>query len=211
MLHTTITPDIRGALQSARWVAILRGDYTGRWLEIGEAILKGGVTALEVTLNSPGALEAIQQLRDSFGSRALVGAGTVVTPAHAKAAIDHGAMFLVAPDTDEAVIQAAGTTPFIPGAYTATEIKRAWNLGAAMIKVFPGPSVEYLKALRGPFPDYPLMITGGVTVDNAADYLRAGAQALGIGSYLADPRLTTDQIAERATKLSAVIASLSTR
>jgi 2-dehydro-3-deoxyphosphogluconate aldolase/(4S)-4-hydroxy-2-oxoglutarate aldolase len=186
-------------LLQARLIAIFRGDYGSRWQAYAEAMVAGGITAMEITLNSPGAIAGIQQLKASMGDSIVLGAGTVLTDGQAHAAIDAGAEFIVAPDTDEAVIGVcvARHIPVMPGAYTPTEIKRAYQLGAAMVKVFPAPDPEYLKAVRAPLDYIPLMVTGGIKVDNIAEFFKAGASAVGIGSNLAKPGLSADEITTR--------------
>lgn len=195
-------------IYEAKIVAIFRGDYKGQWIGYADALLHGGVSILEVTLNSAGALDGIAQLKAHYGERIALGAGTVLTAAEANAAIDAGAAFLVAPDTDEEVIAVAKArnVAVVPGAYTPTEIKRAYKLGADMVKLFPSQTPEYLKAVRAPLDHIPLMATGGVSVENAAEFIQAGAVALGIGSYLTKPSMTPDEVAARAAKFIAAVA-----
>jgi 2-dehydro-3-deoxyphosphogluconate aldolase/(4S)-4-hydroxy-2-oxoglutarate aldolase len=195
----------------ARLLTIFRGDYDGRWRDWAEALITGGVTILEVTLNSPGVLNAITRLRADLGERALVGAGTALSPEDARMAIGAGAAFVVAPDTDEDVIEVcrARDVLFIPGAYTPTEIKRAHKLGAPIVKLFPVPPIDYLRAVRGPLPHIPLMITGGVTADNAAALFQAGASAIGVGGYLTDPKLDLTEVTARARKLTEIVRAAS--
>ena len=193
----------------ARMVTIFRGDYSGRWRDWAEALIAGGATVLEVTLNSPGVLNAITHLRAELGERALVGAGTALTAEDARMAIGAGAAFVVAPDTDKDVIEVclARDVLCIPGAYTPTEIKHAHKLGVPLVKLFPVPTVDYLRAVRGPLPHIPLMVTGGVTVDNAAALLEAGASGVGVGAYLTDPRLDLAEVTARAQKLVEIVQS----
>lgn len=195
-------------IYEAKIVAIFRGDYQGQWISYADALLHGGVSLMEVTLNSAGALDGIAQLKAHYGDRIALGAGTVLTADEAHAAIDAGASFLVAPDTDEEVIAVAKerSVVVIPGAYTPTEIKRAYKLGADMVKVFPSLSADYLKAVRAPLDHIPLLATGGVSVENAAEFIKAGAVALGIGSYLTKPSMTPDEVAARAAKFVAAVA-----
>ncbi len=194
-------------LLEAKIVAIFRGDFGDNWLAYAEALRDNGVIAMEITLNSPGALAGIQRLAAMMGDSLVIGAGTVLTPEAVNAAADAGATFIVAPDTDEAVIAAAlyrGLMP-IPGAYTATEIKRAHGCGAPLVKLFPATAPEYLKAIRAPLGHIPLMATGGVDVSNAVAFLRAGASALGVGGSLLSPSLSPDQVGQRAAELVNVI------
>lgn len=186
-------------------VAILRGSYGGHWVDYAEALIGGGITAIEITLNSPGALDGIRELKATFGGRIALGAGTVLTVDGANAAIDAGAEFVVAPDTDEWVINTckARNIPVYPGAYTPTEVKRAFNLGATMVKLFPATSPEYVRAVRAPLNHIPLMVTGGVSADNAAAFLRAGAAALGVGGSLVSG--SVEEIAAKARQLRAAV------
>ncbi len=195
--------DILEELTRVRIVAIVRGNYGGRWQDYTNALLAGGVTVMEIALNSPGALQGLHELQRAFGSRIRLGVGTALTADDANRAIDAGAQFVIAPDTDETVIATCirRNTPVIPGAFTPTEIKRAYQLGAAMVKLFPAESPSYIRAVRGPLGHVPLMVTGGVTVENAGEYLKAGANALGMGSALTSPRFPLDEITERARQL----------
>ena len=169
-------------------VAILRGCVPERIPAIAAALAGGGVCLLEITLNSPGALEAIRGVTDTMGDKLLVGAGTVLTAAEAEAAIDAGARFILSPSLDIDTIRATRQRGVvsIPGAFTATEILTAYRNGADIVKVFPasvGPS--YFRDLRGPLPQILLMPTGGVNLDNIREFRAAGAVAFGIGSALA--------------------------
>ena len=168
-------------------VAILRGCTADRVPDIAAALHAGGVRLLEITLNSPGALEAIRQVAATMGDRLLVGAGTVLTPEEAEAAIAAGARFILSPSLDIATIQLTRQlgAVSIPGAFTATEILTAWRNGADIVKVFPASvGVNYFRDLRGPLPQIPLMPTGGINLDNIRDFQKAGAVAFGIGSAL---------------------------
>jgi 2-dehydro-3-deoxyphosphogluconate aldolase/(4S)-4-hydroxy-2-oxoglutarate aldolase len=168
-------------------VAILRGCTADRVPDIAAALYAGGVRLLEITLNSPGALEAIRQVATTMGDRLLVGAGTVLTPEEAEAAIAAGARFILSPSLDIATIQLTRRlgAVSIPGAFTATEILTAWRNGADIVKVFPASvGVNYFRDLRGPLPQIPLMPTGGINLDNIRDFQKVGAVAFGIGSAL---------------------------
>jgi 2-dehydro-3-deoxyphosphogluconate aldolase/(4S)-4-hydroxy-2-oxoglutarate aldolase len=155
-----------------------------------EALLRGGVDVVEVTLNTAGATTMIRELVAHFGERLLVGAGTVLSPSAVHQALDAGARFVVAPNTDPRVIAVCNRqdVPVVPGAFTPTEVVAAWETGADLVKVFPVSSVgpRYIRDLCGPLPDIPLVPTGGVTAENAADFVRAGAVAVGAGSDLVD-------------------------
>ena len=170
-------------------VAIVRGDFPARKvLEIGDALLAAPVLVMEVTLNTPGAPELIQMLRDRFGANMNIGAGTVRTVEQFDAAVSAGAQFTVAPGLNPAVIAQARKADIlhIPGVFTASEAETAHAAGAPLLKLFPadlgGPA--YLKALRAPLDDVQFVPTGGIGPDNAAEWAAAGAAALGVGSAL---------------------------
>ena len=168
-------------------VAILRGCDPGNVLDIATALYEGGVRLLEITLNSPGALEAIAAVSRRWGDRMVVGAGTVLTEDEVREAVGAGARFVISPSLDPEVIRvtkALGAVS-VPGALTATEILAAWRGGADIVKVFPasvGPA--YFRDMRGPLPQIPLMPTGGVNLENIKEFRKAGVAAFGVGSAL---------------------------
>jgi 2-dehydro-3-deoxyphosphogluconate aldolase / (4S)-4-hydroxy-2-oxoglutarate aldolase len=168
-------------------VAILRAADAGRFLEVGRVLYEAGVRAVEVTLTSAGALEAFARLREELPSDALLGVGTVRSAGDAERAVGAGATYLIAPDFRPEVVSWAVErgVPVVPGALTPTEIAAAWGAGATAVKVFPVSAVggpAYLKAVRAPLPEVPLVPTGGVGIDDIGAYLAAGAVAVGIGS-----------------------------
>lgn len=171
-------------------VAIVRGTSIESLFKIAQSLKKGGVQAIEVTLNTPGAIEMISQLENEFGDEMLIGAGTVLDPETARAVILAGAKFVLGPTLNLEVSKLCKryNTVYVPGVLTPTEIITAWEAGAQIVKVFPAGSVgpRYLKELRGPLPQVEVMPVGGVTLDNAAEFIKAGAAALGIGSELVD-------------------------
>ena len=171
-------------------VAIMRHTEASLAVEAADALLRGGVEVVEVTLNTAGATEMIAQLSKHFGERMLVGAGTVLSPSAVDQAVGAGATFIVAPNTDLKVIALCNRydVPVFPGAFSPTEVVTAWEAGADAVKVFPVSSVgpRYIKDLRGPLPDILLVPTGGITVDNVGEFIRAGAMAVGAGSDLVD-------------------------
>lgn len=176
-------------IKAAGLVAILRGAHSvDEILRIGEALLEGTITVMEVTLNSPAALQALPLLRDRFGDRLLVGAGTVRSLDGARQALAAGAQFLVSPNFDPETVAFARTSDrlHLPGVFTATEVQAAFAAGCRMLKLFPmgddGPA--YLRALRGPFHDLDFVPTGGISLENIADFARAGAVAVGLGGNL---------------------------
>lgn len=154
------------------------------------AVYEGGIRAVEVTFTTPGAPGIIRRVKHEFGDSVLLGAGTVLTPEQAEDAVDAGALYLIAPNTDEKVIGAAKRLGVIaiPGAFTPTEVVRAWDLGADAVKIFPashgGPA--YIKALRAPLPQIPMIPTGGVDERTVGDFFKAGAFAVGAGGALFD-------------------------
>ena len=173
-----------------RILAILRGCDPSHVLPIAEALYAGGIRLLEITLNSPGAFEAIETAAATLGDRMVIGAGTVLEAAEATSAISAGARFILSPSLDAAVIRRTldlGAVS-IPGAFTPTEILEAWRKGAQIVKVFPasiGPA--WFRDIRGPLPQIPLMATGGVSLGNLKDFDKAGVVAFGIGSSLVSP------------------------
>jgi 2-dehydro-3-deoxyphosphogluconate aldolase/(4S)-4-hydroxy-2-oxoglutarate aldolase len=168
-------------------VAILRGCEPQRVPDIVGVLAESGVRLVEITLNSPGALELIRRVSETMGDQLLGGAGTVLTAAEAEMAIDAGARFILSPSLD---IETIGVTKelgavSIPGAFTATEVLAAWRGGADIVKVFPASvGASYIKDLRGPLPQILLMPTGGVNLHNIREFRAAGAVAYGIGSAL---------------------------
>lgn len=194
-------------LLEAKIVAIFRGNFGNNWLAYASALRDNGVTAMEITLNSPGALDGIRLLSEQMGDDVLIGAGTVLTADAVDAAADAGATFIVAPDTDEMVIAASLHRQLVPvpGAYTPTEIKRAHSLGAPLVKLFPATAPDYIKAVRAPLNHIPLMATGGVDATNAREFLAAGASALGVGSALLSAALRPEQVGVRAAELVAAV------
>jgi len=191
-------------------IAILRAKSSTQLLAAAEAIRDGGVRAIEVTLTTPGALATIEQAAGRLGGEIAFGAGTVLDAETARTAILSGAQFIVAPTLKAEVIEICRrySTPVLPGAYTPTEILTAWELGADMVKVFPasagGPG--YLKAIRAPLPQVEMVAVGGVTLHNTADFLRAGAVAVGVGGELLDQQFLEAQdwigLAERARQFT---------
>ncbi len=176
-------------------IAILRNQPLDRCLRVAEALRAAEFSTLEVTMNTAGVTGILTALRERFTDMN-IGAGTVCTPEELGAALDAGAGFVVTPVLAEAVV---GTcvregVPVFPGAFTPTEIYRAWELGAAAVKVFPagGLGADYVKDLRGPLPQVKLVPTGGVSLANIADFFAAGALGVGMGSSLLAERYLAD-------------------
>ncbi len=157
-----------------------------------EAIHRGGVRAAEITMTVPGAIRALEKVADQFGDSIVLGAGTVLDPETARACMLAGAQFFVTPALNLKTIEIAQrySCPIMPGALTPTEVVTAWEAGADVVKVFPASAVggaKYIKALKGPFPQIEMIPTGGVNLETAADFLKAGACAVAVGGELIDP------------------------
>lgn len=173
-------------------VAIVRLDDLSAAVKVTEALLRGGVRSVEFTFTNPTAGRVIEEVRGALGERASIGAGSVLDPETARTAILAGAEFVVTPVVNTAVIELCNryAVPTVIGAYTPTEMLTAWQAGASYVKVFPasvgGP--HYLKDVRGPLPQLKLIPTGGVDLDNAAEFIRAGAAAIAVGSNLVDAK-----------------------
>lgn len=191
-------------------IAVLRAFSPDGLVEATEAIISGGVTVVEFALNTPEAFFLIKTSRARFGSQALIGAGTVLTKVDAQESVDAGAQFIITPVLNLEVVEFAHeqSIPVILGAYSPTEIRMASEWGADLIKLFPasvgGPG--YVKAIRGPFPEVQLVPTGGVSVENAGEYIQAGAAAVAVGGKL----VSRDWIAaKKFTELSETAHQLS--
>lgn len=178
-------------------VAVIRNAKTDSIVPIAKALQEGGVTALEITMETPKALSIIELLAEKMDDEVLVGAGTVLDPETARAAIMSGAKFVFSPTVNVDTIKMTKRYGVIsvPGAFTPTEVLTAYEHGADLIKVFPanigGP--ELLKAIHGPLPHIPLMPTGGIDIDNTGSFIKAGAIAVGVGSTLVNCKKTVDE------------------
>jgi 2-dehydro-3-deoxyphosphogluconate aldolase/(4S)-4-hydroxy-2-oxoglutarate aldolase len=172
-------------------IPIVRAPSADDALRVIEAIQEGGVPILEVTMTVPGAVGVIQELTKRSMGDVLVGAGTVLDAETARACIQAGANFIVSPSLDEGTVAYCRryAVPVLPGALTPTEVVRAWQAGADMVKVFPCGAVggaSYIRALKAPLPHIELVPTGGVTLETIGDFIRAGAAAVGVGADLVD-------------------------
>jgi 2-dehydro-3-deoxyphosphogluconate aldolase / (4S)-4-hydroxy-2-oxoglutarate aldolase len=187
-------------------VAIVRSPDSHQLVEVVRALADGGVTVVEITMTVPDALSVLRQVRQSLGERVLLGAGTILDTETARAALLSGAEYLVAPTLNLDVIRLCQrySKLVMPGAFTPTEILTAWEAGADIVKVFPAEVVgpAFFKALRGPLPQIRLMPTGGVDLNTAADFLRAGACCLGLGSQLVEPRAVAERDFDRIRDLA---------
>lgn len=195
-------------LRDSGAVAIMRLRDHGLSVEIGQVLAGAGLVVMEVTLDDPGALGALRALADALPDDVLLGAGTVRRPAQVAEAADAGARFCISPHCDAAIVEAtlaAGLEP-VPGAGTATEVARALDAGARVVKLFPaGPlGIGYLNALHGPFRGTAFLPTGGIRHDEVGDWLEAGAAAVGLGSDLV-PALPQASDLERIAERAAVV------
>lgn len=182
-------------------VAVIRGKSADDAVAMGEALVRGGVRGIEITYSTPDCCSAIRRMK-AASKDACVGVGTVLTVTQLEEAVAAGAAYAVSPHFDEAIMAAAKRLgiPMLPGAITPTEVVRAWQAGAACIKLFPGSLVgcEYVKALKGPLPQIPLMPTGGVSLDNLHEWFAAGVVAVGMGGNLAKGSPAEIEAAARA-------------
>jgi 2-dehydro-3-deoxyphosphogluconate aldolase/(4S)-4-hydroxy-2-oxoglutarate aldolase len=187
-------------------MAVVRSPDSLQLVEVARALADGGVTVVEITMTVPNALEVVRQVRQALGDRLLLGAGTILDPETARAALLAGAEYLVAPTLNVEVIRLCQRYDklVMPGAFTPTEILTAWEAGADIVKVFPADVVgpAFFKAIRGPLPQVRLMPTGGVDLNTAADFLKAGACCLGIGGQLVEPRAVAERNFDRIRELA---------
>ena len=203
---------VEAGLREAGIVAIVRGGYSrDRILEMADALVAGGVRAMEVTLNSPAALEAIEALRARSNEGLLVGAGTVRTASDVDVAVGAGARFLISPNLDPNALErsAALGVVHLPGIFTPSEAQAAFTAGCRLVKLFPAEALgpAYLKSIRAPLDDIGFVPTGGVDASTIGEWVRAGAVAFGVGSALVrgdepDP----DALARRAARLVQALA-----
>ena len=180
------------AMEAGGVVAVIRMKEPDKLRAVVDALMEGGVKALEVTMTVPGAIDLIAKLAPTLPAGFLLGAGTVTDAGTARRAISAGAQFVVGPVFRPEVIAACHDLDVaaMPGCFSPTEILTAWEAGADVVKVFPATALGpgYLKDVRGPLPQVKLMPTGGVTVENAGDWIKAGAVAVGAGTALVDPK-----------------------
>lgn len=188
-------------------IAIMRAQGSDQLIAAADAIQAGGVRAIEVTMNTPGALRVIEEASKRYGEEVLFGAGTVLDAETARAAILAGADFVVSPSLNLDMLAMCNrySIPLTPGCYTPTEMLKAWEAGADMVKLFPasvgGPSM--IKAIRAPLPQLEIVPVGGVNLDTAADFIRNGAAALGVGSDLVSQKLLDERNMEELTRRAA--------
>ena len=191
-------------------IPVVRASSADEAMRAIDAIREGGISILEITMTVPGAVALIEQVAKLYGDVATVGAGTVLDPETATACISAGAKFVVSPalNLDTIACCQRQDVAVMPGALTPTEVVQAWNAGADFVKVFPAGAVggpSYLKALKAPLPEIELVPTGGVSLKTAADFIKAGAAALGVGSDLVDIKAQAATITERAKQFVEVV------
>jgi 2-dehydro-3-deoxyphosphogluconate aldolase/(4S)-4-hydroxy-2-oxoglutarate aldolase len=188
-------------------VPVIRVSSAAEAFEVAKAIREGGISVIEVTMSVPGALDVMKEVTQRFGREVLLGAGTILDPETARAALLSGAKFVVTPTLNLEVIRMCKrySAVVVPGSLTPTEILTAWEAGADLVKVFPiaqvgGPA--YIRAVRAPLPQIPLVPTGGVNLQNAGEFIKAGAAAIAAGGELVDKKAVAEKkysvIAENA-------------
>jgi 2-dehydro-3-deoxyphosphogluconate aldolase/(4S)-4-hydroxy-2-oxoglutarate aldolase len=196
-------------------VPVVRTASAESAIQAVEAIYNGGIRAAEITMTVPGAIRALEKVADAFGDRIVLGAGTVLDPETARAAMLAGAEFFVSPSLKLSTIEIARrySKVVMPGALTPTEVLAAWEAGADIVKIFPCGNVggpKYIKALRAPFPHIEMIPTGGVNLETAGEFLKAGACAVAVGAELVDAKSLKEGrlelIEEKARQYLAVIA-----
>ena len=186
MSHNVLAAIVRSGV-----VPIIRADSSESAVRACEAIHRGGIRAVEITMTVPGAIRALERVADQFGEAIILGAGTVLDPETARACMLAGARFLVTPALNLKTIEIAKrySVPIMPGALTPTEILTAWEAGADAVKVFPCGALggaKYIKAVKAPLPQVEMVPTGGVNLETLPDFLRAGACAVGVGAEMVD-------------------------
>lgn len=208
MLH------VEASLTDAGVTAIVRLDDYSKAIEMVEALHKGGIQAVEFTYSNPRAGLAIAATADVFGNDVAIGAGTVLDPETARAAMLQGATFIVTPTLNVETIRICRRydVPTVIGTYTPTEMLTAWEHGATFVKLFPATSLgpSFIKDVRGPLPQLRIVPTGGISLENCGAFIRAGAAAIAVGSNLVDRQTVADQrwdvLTERAQAFVAVVA-----
>jgi 2-dehydro-3-deoxyphosphogluconate aldolase/(4S)-4-hydroxy-2-oxoglutarate aldolase len=190
-------------------IAVIRMSDSEKLKRVSEAIHKGGVSAIEITMTTPNALSVIENLSKTMGDEIIVGVGTVLDPQTAIDAINAGAQFVVSPVIKPGIIKTVKklNIPVMPGTFTPTEIQTAYELGADIVKVFPADVVgmAFFKAIKGPMPYLKLMPTGGVTLTNAGEWLKAGACAVGVGTALLEKKAIDENNFKKLTENAEIL------
>jgi len=207
---------VRNQIQQIGIIPVVRASSPREACLAAEAVCKGGIPIVEITMTCPGAINVIRDLAKTQGSEILIGAGTVLNAEDARRCLDAGAEFLVSPGFNRSTVELAARESklILAGALTPTEIIEAWTAGSDLVKVFPCGQVggaKYIKALKGPLPQVPLVPTGGVNLSTAADFIEAGAAALGIGGELVQPEAlksnNPELIVETARKFLEIVTT----
>ena len=207
---------VRARIEQIGIIPVIRASSEREACIAAEAVCQAGIPIVEITMTVPGAVEVIRELAKSCGSEVLIGAGTVLNAEDARRCLDAGAQFLVSPGFNRATVEFAARESklIMAGALTPTEVIEAWTAGSDLVKVFPCGQVggaKYIKALKGPLPQIPLVPTGGVNLSTAAEFIEAGAAALGIGGELVHPQAlkanNPELIVETARKFLSIIAN----
>ena len=190
--------DILNRMTAEGLIPVIRVSSAKEAMEVADAIKAGGVNFIEITMSVPGAIDVIKELSQKYKDDIILGAGTILDSETGRVALLAGAQFIVTPTLNLDLIQLAHrySVPIVPGAMTPTEILTAWNAGADMVKVFPAAQLggpEYIKALRGPLPHILYVPTGGVNLQNAGAFIKAGASALGAGGELVDKKAVAEK------------------
>lgn len=193
-------------IENSGIVAIIRTDTNQDLLQVVDAIHSGGIDVIEITMTTPGALDTVGSMTKRYGSNLLVGAGSVLDTETARLAILSGADFIVSPITKPDVIELCNRygKVVMPGAFTPTEILRAWELGADYVKIFPADiaGASYIKAVKAPLPQVSIIPTGGIGLSNAAEFITSGSAALGVGSTLVNKQTITEKQFKKLTEIS---------
>jgi 2-dehydro-3-deoxyphosphogluconate aldolase/(4S)-4-hydroxy-2-oxoglutarate aldolase len=202
--------DVIKQIRDTGVIPVIRARTSDEAMRAIDAIREGGISVLEITMTVPGAVKVIEEVSKRYGKDALVGAGTVLDAETATECISSGAQFVVSPALNLETIACCRRLDIavMPGALTPTEVVQAWNAGADFVKVFPAGAVggpSYLKALKAPLPQIELVPTGGVSLKTAADFIKAGAAALGVGADLVDLKAQPALITERAKQFVEIV------
>ena len=198
-------------IENSGIVAIIRNDTNHDLIQVVDAIHSGGIDVVEITMTTPGALDTVDSVTKRYGSNLLIGVGSVLDTETARMAILSGAEFIVSPITKPDVIELCNRygKVVMPGAFTPTEILRAWELGADYVKVFPADiaGAPYIKAVKAPLPQISIIPTGGIGLNNAAEFVASGSAALGVGSTLVNKQTIAQKQFKKLTEISQKLVS----
>ena len=191
-------------------IPIIRMDTSEHVMAVCEALVAGGVTALEITMTTPNALVCIKEAARRFATQAITGAGSVITPEMCRATIEAGARFVVTPIMRPEIVPVAkaGGCAVVLGAFTPTEAQLAHEAGADLVKIFPADSPAFIKSIRAPLPHLKIIPTSGVTLQNAPEFLAAGCVVLGVGSSLLSPQILREKNWKELTRVAAEFVAL---